>query len=62
MASDAKVERVARALCKANDEDPDKLVSIPGRVRENKNFNGPQWQKHAQEARDYIAAFEALNG
>ncbi len=61
MADDAKIERVSRAICTAQGEDPEKIVSIPSRVMGANSFSAPQWRKHVRKAEIYIAAFEAMN-
>jgi hypothetical protein len=60
MADEAKIERVARAMCVARGEDPDKTVAIPGRAT-GFSFADKQWRKHALKAEIFIAAHEALN-
>jgi hypothetical protein len=60
MADEAKIERVARAICVAQGEEPDRTVNIPQRST-GMSFAGPQWRKHAHKAEIYIAAFEAMN-
>jgi hypothetical protein len=46
------IERVARAICRSRNEDPDGPLGLRGPV-----FNGPYWMYYVQDAR---AAIEAM--
>lgn len=52
---DPVVEHLARAIAKANDNDPDKLVKIEGT-----KFYVPAWQAFVPNAEVYRAAYEAM--
>ncbi|MDW9483186.1 hypothetical protein GOB57_31720 [Sinorhizobium meliloti] len=67
-----KIEKVARALAKADGYDPDKIITgednvIPGEwdVEDNdpdQHFKGqPRWKMYEREAKRFAAAFVALS-
>lgn len=66
--SDHRVERVARAMCKADGRDPDGQVPA-GRmetVREDhahvlREATESAWRRHKKEAQRFIAALDAVN-
>lgn len=62
-----KLERVARALCKAHGKDPDGEsgrgglhVVTRGNLTAQEQKPWPNWRLHEQDARAFIAAHEAL--
>lgn len=55
-----KVEKVARAICAANGDEPDKTLKADV-FDVDSPFNGkPYWRKYEKEARVFLAAQEAL--
>ena len=70
MSVDARIERVARAMCAADGRAPDAEVSGPsnafvvqrhrGGPGSGTEFYGPCWETYARKARLFIAAYEAL--
>jgi hypothetical protein len=67
---DFRVEKVARALCRAAGEDPEKEVQTgememrlhEGRAIEHRPVTVPGWHRHVAAARWFVAAFDALAG
>jgi hypothetical protein len=62
---DDRVERVARAMCKADGKDPDEQmptghVTVRAFVQEEATVSA--WQKYEPEARRFIAALDAATG
>ena len=69
MASAERVERVARAMCVAEGNDPDlKVYGLQAEFIEPEHegsgiatqFHGSQWRKYGKRALIFIAAFDAL--
>jgi hypothetical protein len=67
---DPRVEKVARALCGAAGEDPEKEIPTSemetqfhtGRAIEHRPVTVPGWHRHVGAARWFVAAFDALSG
>jgi hypothetical protein len=72
--TDDRIERVARAMCQANGGNPDGQVPTGETERvttsssplhtstEEQPVTVPAWKKYEQEARRFIAAFDACQG
>lgn len=63
MMDEARVEKVARALCKHDGQDDDVMVSNAGGIQV---FGGnepryPRWHEYRDEARKFIVMHDALN-
>jgi hypothetical protein len=66
--SDPRIERVARAICQAEGEDPDaehltheNETTRVGGAFERRQRSIPNWQDYVKEATKFVAAFDALN-
>jgi hypothetical protein len=63
-----RVERVARAMCKADGTDPDlriptgrmETVALPSGGMERREQTKAAWQDYEREARRFVAAFDAV--
>jgi hypothetical protein len=66
--NDPRIERVARALCQVDGKDPDAEHQTDERetrqVANARQFGYksiPNWQDHVEEAKKFVAAFDALH-
>lgn len=66
MTEDARIEKVARALCKHAGEDPNQTSTVPGSINLGSgilNHDEPlaKWRSYIQEARKFIVMHDALS-
>jgi hypothetical protein len=66
--NDPRIECVARAICKAEGEDPDaehltheNETTRVGAAYQSGPKSIPNWQDYKKEATKFVAAFDALN-
>jgi hypothetical protein len=63
MMDEARVEKVARALCQHANQEPDAMVSNAGSIQINTGREElyPRWHDYRDEARKFIVMYAALN-
>lgn len=54
-----KVEQIARAICAADDKDPDQTADV-GQTGEIAAERSPNWHLYRREANRIVASFEEL--
>lgn len=55
---DPRLQLVARAICQSHGNDPDREIIIDR--AQYRHERGPQWMRYRTQAREHIAAFDAL--
>lgn len=61
--TDPRIEKVARALCKHEGEEPDKPVSNAGGIQDlgGNAEKYPRWHDYREKAAAFIVMHEAIN-
>lgn len=63
MTEDARIEKVARALCKHAGKEPTEMIANAGDIQINTGREElyPRWHDYRSEARKFVVMHDALN-